>query len=63
LKISFRNRIKKFLHKIYCWKKKRFENFNISKNNIIGVQANVISAELEKILECFVFQEGKKNTT
>jgi len=41
--------------------KKRFENFNISENNIIGVQANIIGAELE--LECFVFQEGKKTTT
>jgi len=33
--------------------KKRLENFNISENNIIGV-------ELENILECFVYQEGKK---
>ncbi len=41
-------------------KKKRFENFNISENNIIDIQANIIRAELEKILECFVFQEGKK---
>jgi hypothetical protein len=40
--------------------KKRFENFNISENNIIGVQANIIGVELEKILECFVYQEGKK---
>jgi len=65
LKISFqRNRIKNFIHKILLLEgkqKKRFENFNISENNIIGVQANIIGAELE--LECFVFQEGKKTTT